>query len=180
MYESKDDTEFHENFASEWVIEDGLVAFALNEEILGSFKYFLKVTAAGGEEWWSDELTFTTECGLGSTGFQEAVLESETVYLLDGNPPYLEIELGPRAGASVCTDSRYELRLEALDEDPHPDFPDAGTVEGNVVRFTLAEENIVDHLDVSYVLKVTSGSGEVGWSDPATFRTECGAQSAGI
>ena len=153
------------------------MTFALNEEEVGTFEYFLKVTAVGGEVFWSDERTFTTECGSGSTGFQDAVLENETLYLLDGNLPYLEIELGPRAGAEVCTETRYELRASEGDKDPHPDFPDAGIVVGDVVTFTLNEEKVGDF---AYVLKVTSGSGEEEWSPPATFTTACGEQSARI
>lgn len=39
----------------------------MNEYRAGDISYYLKVTAVGGEEWWSGEKVFRCYCGVDST-----------------------------------------------------------------------------------------------------------------
>jgi len=59
----------------------------MREQIEGSFTYFLKVTAMAGEDFWSEEKTFTTECGPTADEFTPKEIDDEITYYVDGNPP---------------------------------------------------------------------------------------------
>ena len=62
LYASKDDESTHLAFSTS-LIEEGQVKFELLENQITSITYYLKVTAEGGEVNWSEEKTFTTQCG---------------------------------------------------------------------------------------------------------------------
>ena len=50
-----------------------MVQFSLKENILTETTYYLKVTATGGEVYWSDQKTFATQCGENS----DVILDNE-------------------------------------------------------------------------------------------------------
>ena len=65
LYKSKDDESTHPAFGNSSFAE-GNVQFEMNENRIDNLTYYLKVTADGGEIYWSEEKVFTTECGLES------------------------------------------------------------------------------------------------------------------
>ena len=56
LHSERNDEHTHEAFSSEGQLFDSGIRFDLNEETLDTFYFYLKVTADGGEEWWSSQL----------------------------------------------------------------------------------------------------------------------------
>jgi len=71
LFSDKDDAIPHPNFENsglgEYSDTSDQVVFQLKEEVEGTFSYFLKGTALGGSEVWSEQLIFNTVCEYGST-----------------------------------------------------------------------------------------------------------------
>jgi len=65
--------------------------FELKEQAIGDFIYFLKVTATGGEEYWSNQKLFVSQCGATSAEIQVTDINEIFEYPLDGQIPVLEI-----------------------------------------------------------------------------------------
>jgi len=66
----------------------------MNEEKLGEFGYYVKVTAIGGEVYWTSEKAFLTECGESSSGIDIQDITKYYEYTLDptGSTPLFEID----------------------------------------------------------------------------------------
>ena len=55
LYENIDDSETHFAFQPTGTVEeDGTVRFTVLERESGNYNYYVKVTALGGEVWWSE------------------------------------------------------------------------------------------------------------------------------
>ena len=110
------------------VAEAGAIKFALTEEKKGTFEYYLKVTALGGEPHWSAQKTFTVECGADSARILESEFEPG-VYDLDGRKPSFTIAAFETESA-ICPIDRYWL-VETEDAvEGHPSFTGDGAVDG--------------------------------------------------
>ena len=65
IYRTKEDTEQHPEFQPAELVSAGargVVRFHLQEEVLGSFNYYIKVVANGGNTYWSTLKLFETQC----------------------------------------------------------------------------------------------------------------------
>ena len=63
MFERYTDTEFHQEFNTDFEETDTELTYHLWTEKKGNFFYLIRVTAEGGEVAWSPENLFYVKCG---------------------------------------------------------------------------------------------------------------------
>ena len=64
------------------------VSFSLTEESqesLGSFTYYVKVAAEGGQTHWSEAKVFETQCGNSSAGIVPSAIPSPMIAFIAGS-----------------------------------------------------------------------------------------------
>ena len=76
---------------------------------LGDYKYYVRVTADGGETFMTQELSdLYVICGIGSARISEPELTTPITYLINDKTPSLDIPWFPTE-SKACLASKYEI-----------------------------------------------------------------------
>ena len=98
--------------------EETTVTFTLDTEKTGTFTYYLKVTADGGEIFWSEQKSFATQCGSESAGINGSNDFTSSTFTINGDDPSFTIETFTQT-SEVCKILSYELYSNTDDSSLH-------------------------------------------------------------
>ena len=116
--------------------------FTLIEPQFNEFAFRIKITAAGGEIYYTEDNIYEAICNEDSSGIVAPSIDPLTFeYTIHDDHPHFEIPAADTE-SDTCIIAKYTIHENSGDDTPSPYFYEEGVLQedSNLVMFTLVEE----------------------------------------